>query len=63
MCRNPYDSFTLAFSLKSYQEQSNVNMHFHKSWIHVTVILENIFETLVDLVEDQNPDYWKQTGL
>lgn len=37
-------------------------MHFSKSWIKVCVILENIFETLVDLVEDQNPEYWKQTS-
>lgn len=62
MYRNTYGSFTLAFSLKSYQEQSNDNIFFSKSWINVTVILESLFETLVDLVDDQNPKYWKQSS-
>lgn len=63
MRRNTYGIFTLDFSLKSYQEQSSVNIHFSKSWINVTVILESIFKMLVDLVEDQNPEYWKQKFL
>lgn len=51
MYRNTYDSFSLAFSVRSYQEQSNVHMDFSKSCITMFVNLEKNFETLVDLVE------------
>lgn len=55
MNRNTCDSFSLAFSLKSYQEQSNVNRDFGKSCISMSVNLEKIFETHVDLIEVERP--------
>lgn len=51
MCRSTYDSFSLAFSLRYYQEQNYINMDFSKRCINMSVNLENIIEALVGLVE------------